>query len=114
MPQVNAPAAAASVVIMNALAAKPLAAIALSALKPYQPIHRMPVRTAQNTMLCGAIFSLPKPMRGPMIKHSTNADQPEAMCTTVPPAKSMALIAESSDQPFINPLAPQTMWAVGK
>ena len=35
---------------------------------------------------------LPKPLRLPSIRQSTSADQPEVMCTTVPPAKSIALI----------------------
>src|SRR5688572_29132375 len=45
----------------------------------------------------------------------TRADQPEDMCTTVPPAKSMALIVALAFQtPFMKPSAPQTMWAKGK
>ena len=40
-------------------------------------------------MLCGGIGTLPKPLRGPRIMHSTKADQPELMWTTVPPAKSI-------------------------
>ena len=47
--------------------------------------------------------------------HSTSADQPEVMCTTVPPAKSIALIfALAFQTPFIRPSMPQTMWAIGK
>ena len=43
--------------------------------------------------------------------HSTRPDQPEDMCTTVPPAKSRPLIvAFVFQQPFIMPLTPQTMW----
>ena len=75
----------------------------------------MPVPTMHSTMLCGAIFSRPNPMRGPMIRQRISADQPEDMCTTVPPAKSMALIpAPAFHTPFIRPVAPQTMWASGK
>ena len=82
--------AVASVVVVKALAAMPSAATALPALNPYHPTQSMPVPIMQSTMLCGARFSLPKPKRLPRIKQSTSADQPEVMCTTVPPAKSIA------------------------
>src|SRR5947209_1458072 len=75
----NDATAVASVVVVNALAAMPSAATALPALKPYQPTHNIPVPIMQSTMLCGAMFSLPKPMRLPRIKQSTSADQPEVM-----------------------------------
>ena len=105
----------ASVVVMKALAATPSAATALPALKPYQPTQSMPVPTMQSTRLCGGIGSLPKPRRLPRIRQRTSADQPEDMCTTVPPAKSIALIVASAFQtPFIKPSTPQTMWASGK
>ncbi len=58
---------------------------------------------------------LPKPVRLPRIRQSTSADQPEDMCTTVPPAKSMALMAALAfHTPFMKPSAPHTMWASGK
>ena len=58
---------------------------------------------------------MPKPLRLPRIRQSTSADQPEDMCTTVPPAKSIALILAAAFQtPFIMPSAPHTMWASGK
>src|SRR5688500_7804437 len=91
-PQVNEATAAASVVVMNAFDAMPSAAPALPALKPYHPTQSMPVPTIQRTMLCGGMGVLPKPSRGPRMMQSTSADQPELMCTTVPPAKSIALI----------------------
>src|SRR5262245_20332142 len=59
----NEATAVATVVVRKALAATPSAATALPALKPYQPTHSMPVPMAQITMLCGAMFSLPKPSR---------------------------------------------------
>src|SRR5579863_4219405 len=96
--QVNEATAVASVVVVNALAAITSAATALPALKPYQPTQSMPVPIMQSTMLCGAICSFPKPRRLPRIKHRISADQPEDMCTTVPPAKSMALILASAFQ----------------
>src|SRR4051812_38627592 len=107
--------AVASVVVVKALAATPSAATAEPALKPYQPTQSMPVPTMQSTRLCGGIGVLPKPSRGPMIRQRISADQPEDMWTTVPPAKSIALIAAVAFQtPFIRPVAPQTMCASGK
>src|SRR5882724_11093438 len=82
--------AVASVVVVNAFAATPSAATALPALKPYQPTHSIPVPTMHRTMLCGGIGSLPKPRRLPKIRQRTKADQPDDICTTVPPAKSIA------------------------
>src|SRR6267143_3303471 len=90
MGQTKEATAVASVVVVNALAAMTSAATALPALKPYQPTHNMPVPIIHSTMLCGAMFSLPNPRRLPRIKQSMSADQPDVMCTTVPPAKSIA------------------------
>src|SRR5258706_1512949 len=113
--QTNEATAVASVVVVKALAATTSAATALPALNPYQPTQSIPVPMAQSTMLCGAKFSLPKPMRLPRIKQRINADQPEVMCTTVPPAKSMALIeAPAFHKPFIIPSMPQIICACGK
>src|ERR1700704_2468815 len=80
----NEATAVASVVVMNALAATTSAPTALPALNPYQPTHSMPVPTMHNTILCGGIGSLPKPMRLPKMRQRTRADQPEDICTTVP------------------------------
>src|SRR3954454_19300138 len=113
--QTLAATAVARVVVVKAFAAMPSEATALPALKPYQPTQSMPVPTMVSTRLCGSNGSLPKPTRLPTMSASTSADQPEDMCTTVPPAKSMALIEASLFQtPFISPSAPQTMWASGK
>src|SRR5216684_763530 len=113
--QVNDATAVASVVVMNAFAAMPSAPSALPALNPYQPTQSIPAPTMQSTMLCGAITSFRKPSRGPSKAQSTSADQPDDMCTTVPPAKSIAVIlARGFQTPFINPSIPQTMWASGK
>src|SRR3954454_12802726 len=107
--------AAASVVATNALPEIPSAATALPALKPYQPTHSIPVPTAVSTRLWGRNARLPNPVRLPRIRHSTSADQPDDMCTTVPPAKSIALIdAAAFHTPFIRPSMPHTMWASGK
>src|SRR2546425_2749007 len=94
--------AVARVVVVKALAATTSAATALPALNPYQPTHSMPVPTIQSTMLCGGIGSLPKPRRFPRNKQRISADHPEDMCTTVPPAKSMALMPAFAFQtPFM-------------
>src|SRR3954462_3377816 len=115
MAQTNDATAVAIVVVMNAFAATPSAATAEPALKPYQPTQSIPVPTIQRTMLCGAIGCLPKPSRLPRIRQRINADHPEDICTTVPPAKSIALILASGFQtPFMKPLMPQTMCASGK
>src|SRR3954470_19297547 len=107
--------AAAMVVVVKALAAIVSAATALPALKPYQPTHSIPVPIMVKTRLCGAKLSLPKPRRLPTISASTIADQPDDMWTTVPPAKSMALIEALAFQtPFIRPSTPHTMCASGK
>src|SRR5499427_5318772 len=107
--------AVASVVVVKALAAIPSAATALPALNPYHPTHSMPVPTIVSTMLCGRKARLPKPVRLPRMRHSTSADQPDDMWTTVPPAKSMALMAALAfHTPFMSPSTPHTMWASGK
>src|SRR4051812_14328985 len=112
---VNEATAVASVVVVNALAETPSAATAEPALKPYQPTQSMPVPIMHMTIECGGIGVLPKPKRGPMIKQRMRADQPEDMWTTVPPAKSIALmVALAFHTPFMNPVAPHTMWASGK
>src|SRR5215475_303047 len=111
----NEATAVAMVVVVKALAATTSAATALPALKPYQPTHNMPVPMEQSTMLCGGIGSLGNPNRLPRIKQRMRADQPEDICTTVPPAKSMAwMLALAFHTPFIMPLTPHTMCASGK
>src|SRR6266850_5081880 len=111
----NEATAVANVVVVNALAAIASEATALPALKPYHPTHSMPVPIMHRTMLCGLNCSFPKPVRLPRIRHNTSADHPDDMWTTVPPAKSIALIdASAFHTPFISPLIPQTMWASGK
>src|SRR5947207_12541464 len=112
---VNDATAVASVVVMNAFAAIPSAPSALPALKPYQPTQSIPAPTMQSTMLCGAMISFRKPSRGPSKAQRTSADQPDDMCTTGPPANSIAVIlARGFQTPFIHPSIPQTMCARGK
>src|SRR5688500_4571691 len=103
------------VVVMKTCEETPSATTALPASKPYQPTQSIPEPIMVNTMLCGAKFSLPKPLRLPTMRASTSADQPDDMCTTVPPAKSMALMpALAFHTPFMKPSMPQTMCASRK
>src|SRR5580704_17432726 len=112
---VNAPTAVASVVVMNAFEAITSEATALPALKPYHPTQSIDVPTIHKTMLCGGIGSLLNPRRGTSIKQRIRALHPELMWTTVPPAKSIALMVEVGFQmPFMNPVIPHTMCASGK
>src|ERR1700751_6146459 len=115
MAHVNEATAVASVVLMNAFAAILSGARALPALKPYQPTQSKPVPTMQSTMLCGAMISFLNLSRCPRRRHKTNAVEPELMCTTVPPAKSIAVIlAPAFQTPVIQPSIPQSMCAIGK
>src|SRR5579862_137873 len=110
MGHTNEPTAVAMVVVVKALAAITSPATALPELNPYQPTHNIEAPMKVSTILCGVKFSLPKPRRLPRMMQSTRPDQPEDICTTVPPAKSRPLITASGfQQPFIMPLTPQTM-----
>ena len=107
--------AAAKVVVVKALAAMASAPSAEPALKPYQPTQSMPVPTMHKVIECGVIGSRPSPLRLPRMMQSTKALHPEVMWTTVPPAKSSALMAASLlSGPHIKPVVDQTMWANGK
>src|SRR3984957_9800718 len=92
MGHTNEPTAVAIVVVVKALAAIWSPATALPELKPYQPTQTMQAPMKVITMLCGVKLSLPNPRRLPRMIHSTRPDQPEDICTTVPPAKSRPLI----------------------
>src|SRR6202040_4019779 len=106
--QVSEPTAVAKVVAIKAFEETTSAATALPALNPYHPTQSIPVPIMQSTMLWGGIGSLLNPRRGPRIRQRINALQPEVMCTTVPPAKSIALMPEEEFQiPFMYPVMPQ-------
>src|SRR5258708_37164759 len=83
-----AAAAAPRCVATNALDAKPFAANALPALNPNHPTHSKHAPMKLSTRLCGGIGCLGNPMRLPIYSAQTNAETPEEICTTVPPAKS--------------------------
>ena len=100
-------AAAAVLVTMKALAARPPAVTAEPALKPNQPNHSRPApRTVIGTS-CGSMLS-PLTWRRPMSRATTRAETPELMWTTVPPAKSSAPSLNSQ------PSTDQTQWAIGE
>src|SRR5688572_9691249 len=99
---------AAVLVLRKARAASGLALSALPALNPNQPVQRRPATTRQSGRLCGGIGSFPKPWRLPSMIAATMAEKPLVMCTTRPPAKSMAPALK------IQPSAPQTMCATGQ
>src|SRR5271166_3965905 len=79
--------AAAKCVATNALVARLPELSALPALKPNQPTHSRHAPIKLSTTLWGGISSSPKPTRRPRKNAHTNADTPEVMWTTVPPAK---------------------------
>src|ERR1700722_14641564 len=102
--QVKEPTAVAKVVAMKAFAEMTSAATALPALNPYQPTQSIPVPIIQSTMLCGGIGSLLNPRRGPRIRQRIKALHPDVIWTTVPPAKSSALMVEVGFQiPLMKP-----------
>ena len=115
MPQTKPAVAAARTVVVKAFEARASEPSAEPALKPNQPTKSMPVPIMTRTNECGGIGTLPKPKRGPRIMQRIRALQPEDIWTTVPPAKSMALMPASAlSGPHIKPLTAQTMWAKGK
>src|SRR4029079_13892014 len=104
---VRVAAAAAVLVTMKALAARPFAATPDPALKPNQPNQS---RTAPRTVIgtsCGSIRS-PLTTRRPMRTATIRADRPDDAWTTVPPAKSRAPSLNSQ------PSVAQTQWAMGE
>ena len=91
----STPAAGATKVLTIATAASPLASSAEPALKPNQPTHSRPAPTIVSASECGGIASFKCPILGPANKTPTSPAIPALMCTTVPPAKSIAPIANS-------------------
>jgi len=75
-------------VIKSADAAISSALSSLPALKPSQPNHNKPAPTAVKTTEDGKIAFLPKSFLLPNNSASARPDIPEAVYTTVPPAKS--------------------------
>src|SRR5260221_8046836 len=101
--------AVASVVVVKALEETTSAAQALPALKPYQPTQSREAPMKVRTVLWGAKWVLPQPIRLPRIRASTRPEYPEGICTTVPPAKSIAgTRALGCQTPLKIPSIPQT------
>src|SRR6185312_1993411 len=93
--QDSAAAAVATSVFTKASAAEPFASSAEPALKPNQPTHSSDAPTMVSVRLCGVIDSLPRPTRLPSTRDPTRPAMAALMCTTVPPAKSIAPLAQS-------------------
>jgi hypothetical protein len=91
----NIQASAAPAVAINELAmastAPPEASRFEPALKPNQPTHSSEAPIMFMVSEWGGINSLPKPMRLPTRSAPTRPAIPALMCTTVPPAKSIAV-----------------------
>src|SRR5438132_562285 len=73
-----------------ASAAVPLASSAEPALNPNQPTHSSDAPIKVMVSECGGMASRPNPTRLPTMTAPTSPAMPALMCTTVPPAKSMA------------------------
>src|SRR3954466_3424406 len=104
---------AAAAVVTNELiiasGAPPVASRLEPALKPNQPTHSSAAPTMVRTIECGGINSLPKPTRLPTTSAPTKPAMPALMCTTVPPAKSMA--PQRNTQPASPVAASSAAWA---
>src|SRR6266404_5653030 len=112
--QATVPAAAARCVATNAFAAKAFAARALPPLKPNQPTHSKAAPVHVYVRLCGGIGSWPCPSRFPSSRAQINAEMPELICTTVPPAKSNAGKDAAALAEFNQPLSAHTQCASGQ
>src|SRR4029079_7074198 len=99
-------AAAATLVTVKALAARPPAVSADPALKPNQPNHRSPAPRTTIGTSWGSELS-PFIRRRPIMSATISAETPELMWTTVPPAKS------SAPSLYSQPSVDQTQWAIG-
>src|SRR5690242_16923507 len=109
-------AAAAKCVFTSAALASPFAASALPALNPNHPTHKSAAPITLSTTLCGGMGTFPYPRRLPMTSAQINAETPDEICTTVPPAKSSAGMPRplgGSDQ-LNSPPLPHTMCAIGQ
>src|SRR3989304_1555546 len=111
--QERAAAAAAVLVTTKALAAWPLAAPALPALKPNQPNQRIAAPRTTIVMSWGSMGSRPWPMRLPKKMAAARAAAPELMWMAVPPAKSSASIPFGKSKAVSHPSAEKTQWATG-
>src|SRR6185295_16240972 len=88
--QAKAAAAVARIVFKKARPVRPLASRFDPALKPNQPTHSRHAPIMVIGRLWGARTSLPRPRRLPRTRAQTRPATPALMCTTEPPAKSMA------------------------
>src|SRR3990172_4516019 len=105
--QTRAAMAAAVLVTTKALVARPPEVRAEPALNPNQPNQRNAAPSTIIVTLWGSTPPLSTPHRLPTARAAARAPTPEAMWTTVPPAKSSAPRALSQ------PPVPHTQWATG-
>ncbi len=97
--QVSEARAALMCVTRMAMPASPLAASALPPLKPNQPTQSMPAPVTVMVRLCGGKGVVGKPWRLPTMMAATSAPTPAVICTTRPPAKSIAPISLNQPPP---------------
>src|SRR5262245_7655343 len=95
----NSPVQAARCVDAKALTACADEPSALPALNPNQPTHNNAAPSVVYVRLCGGIGSCPTPRRLPISRAQINAEIPDVMWTTVPPAKSIAVNLPVNNQP---------------
>ena len=86
---------AATWVLMNAMPAEPPALIAEPALNPNQPNHSRAAPSTTSGMLCGRIWSLPKPSRGRSTKANASAEAPRRISKRRSPIFPTPSCAES-------------------
>src|SRR3990170_2399157 len=111
--QVSAAEAAAVLVTTKALAAWPLAAPALPALKPNHPNQRIAAPSTTIVISWGSMGSRPWPIRRPKKMAAARAAAPELMWMAVPPAKSSASMSLGKSKAVSHPSAEKTQWATG-
>src|SRR5262249_15494206 len=104
---VTTAAAAERFVVTNAKLARPPAVKAEPALKPNHPNQSSDAPRMTKGTLCGVLFSACAASRGARIMAATSAETPALMCTTAPPAKSIAPNCLS------HPPTPHTQRAIG-
>ena len=75
-------------VTTQALTVIPSTITSLPALNPNQPNQSIEAPKTTFGTLCGSIGTLPYPNLLPRTKAAASAENPDVMCTTVPPAKS--------------------------
>ena len=102
-------------VTTQALTVIPSTITSLPALNPNQPNQSIDAPSTTIGTLCGSIGTFPYPSRLPRTKAAASAENPDVMCTTVPPAKSSPKLGDRSGLKSKCPMypPPQTQCATG-